>query len=104
MTLNWNGETEIVDRLKAPGRVINFKNDNEFDNGTAMLIDNASTLEPEFIERGEAKIYSFPFNKKDEDGEVSLYCLKMSKFYKLLSNKDAEAGGSISHDSYFYIM
>ena len=87
----------------APGRIINFKDDNECRTGIALLIDNASTSQREFDDRGEAKVYTFPFSKKD-GGEVTLYCLKMNEFYPMLSSTDGEVGECISHDSYFAVM
>ena len=103
LTLDQHGEIKTSQIQDAPGRIIKFKDDFEFGTGTALLIDNASTSQREFEDRGDAKVYTFPFGKKD-GAEVSLYCLKIGEFYKLLSEKDGEAGKCISHDCYFSVM
>ena len=51
------------------------------------------------MSRGGAKLYTFPL--KIAPGEVFLYCLKMQKFYPLISSNDSV---SVRSDSQFYLM
>ena len=51
------------------------------------------------MSRGGAKLYTFPL--KGSTGEVFLYCLKMQKFYPLISSDDSLA---VRSDSQFYVM
>ena len=51
-----------------------------------MLIDDTPDTSDE-LELEGCKLYTFPL-KPDESKEVTLYCLKMGKYYRLISNTE----------------
>ena len=65
-----------------------------------MLVENLDSKIEEFVDVEDCRLFKFPFDAK-EGAKVTLYALKMLKFYELLSSSE---NSCVATDSVFNIM
>ena len=68
--------------------------------GTILLVENLDAQVDEFVDVEDCRLFKFPFNTK-ADAKVTLYALKMLKFYPLLSSSEKPC---VATDSIFNVM
>ena len=68
-----------------------------------MLIDQARKVETfkTLPDMNNAKIFTFPLNSQN-GGDVTLYCLKMQRFFPLLSSSEEDS--PVGYDCDFEVM
>ena len=94
--------TLISCAAQAPGRVLQYQDDQYYYLGTIMLVESGDFKESEYTEIEKCRLFKFPF-KAVAGAKVTLYAFKMLKFYSLLSSNDTN-GSCVATDSVFNIM
>ena len=83
----------------APGRILRVENDDRYNCGLLLLIDDA-VLSPTFECINSCSFYTFPLVSLKYD-YVRLFSLKMGEFHKLLDDRTC---GTITHDCAFNVI
>ena len=96
-------EPYVESRDLAPGRIIRIQDDDNFNLGILMLLDQTPEIEAytKVGEQNETQLYTFPFNNQNKS-TVTLYCVKMEIICPLISSSDENS--PVSNDCLFEVM